>query len=57
MRKQNEDNLSSNYPIGDDDDLPPIADMDRSAQAITNGSLKSAKKGKRDTGQHHSAVV
>lgn len=57
MRKQNEDNFSSNYPIGDDNDLQPIADMDRPAQAITNGSRKSAKKGKRDTGQHHSAAV
>ena len=40
MRKENEDNFSSNYHMGDDDDLQPLADMERPAQSISYGLLK-----------------
>lgn len=45
MRKQIDGNFSSNHPIGDGDDLQPIAEMERPADAIAYGPLKSAKKG------------
>lgn len=45
MRKENEDNFSD-FHMGDDDDLQPLADMERSAQSILYGSLKSANKRK-----------